>query len=82
VKNIFCIKPPTQRLPSQNSGGTLGQCNGVLSIDWNAFRASSLGALGQPFAVGQHVYAQGWFRDPPAPKTTNLSNGLEFLVQP
>jgi hypothetical protein len=25
---------------------------------------------------------QAWFRDPPAPKTTNLSNAVELTVQP
>jgi hypothetical protein len=28
------------------------------------------------------VNAQAWFRDPPAPGTTNLSNGLQFTMCP
>jgi hypothetical protein len=32
--------------------------------------------------VGQKVYAQAWYRDPPAPKTTNLSNAIELTVGP
>jgi hypothetical protein len=28
------------------------------------------------------IDAQAWFRDPPAPKTTNLSDGREFTVVP
>jgi hypothetical protein len=80
--SFLCVKPPTQRTPAQNTGGTLAGCDGALSLDWNAFRATHPGALGDPFSIGQHVFAQGWFRDPPAPKTTNLSNGLDFVVGP
>ena len=32
------------------------------------------------FQGGETVNAQGWFRDPQASKTTNLSDGLEFVV--
>jgi hypothetical protein len=67
---------------TQNSGGTLGNCDGTLSVDWNVFRATHPSALGAPFTAGRVVYAQGWFRDPPAPKTTSLSNGLIFMLCP
>jgi hypothetical protein len=30
--------------------------------------------------AGLVVDAQAWYRDPPAPKSTNLSGGLEFIV--
>jgi hypothetical protein len=80
--SFLCVKPPTQRTPAQNSGGTAGQCNGNLALDWNAFRAANPTALGSPFAAGQHIYAQGWYRDPPAPKTTSLSNALDFTLLP
>jgi hypothetical protein len=53
-----------------------------LTLDWNAYVAANPTALGAPFASGQHVFAQGWFRDPSSPKTTMLSDGLEFVVQP
>ena len=79
---FLCVKAPTQRLPSLNSGGTANACDGTLSADWNAYIASHPGAVGQPFVGGETVWAQAWFRDPPAPKTTNLSNGLVFLVTP
>jgi hypothetical protein len=78
----LCVKPPTQRMGSQNSGGTSGACDGVLSTDWNSFVSSNPGALGAPFSGGESVWAQGWFRDPPSPKTTNLSNALVFTVAP
>jgi hypothetical protein len=80
--SFLCVKSPTQRTPTQNSGGTINTCNGSFSIDWNAYIANTAGALGTPFVGGETVYAQGWFRDPPAPKTTNLSNALQFLVCP
>jgi hypothetical protein len=80
--SFLCVKVPTQRLGTQNSGGTTGACNGVLAQDWNAYIATHTGLLGQPFTGGETVWAQAWFRDPPAPKTTNLSDGLVFLVAP
>jgi hypothetical protein len=80
--SFLCVKPPTQRMGTQSSGGTLGACDGTLSIDWNTFVSTNPGVLGTPFAAGAAVFAQGWFRDPPSPKTTSLSNGLRFLVCP
>ena len=80
--SFLCVKPPTQRTPAQSSGGTFNQCDGALALDWNAFIAANPSALGAPFAAGQHVYAQGWFRDPPSPKHTLLSNALDFIVGP
>jgi hypothetical protein len=53
-----------------------------MSLDWNAFVASHPGAVGTPFSAGQLVQAQGWFRDPPSPKSTMLSNAIEFVVAP
>jgi hypothetical protein len=35
-----------------------------------------------PLAPGDKLYAQGWFRDPAAPKSTNLTNALELTVAP
>jgi hypothetical protein len=82
TSSYLCVKPPTQRTAVLSTGGTDGQCDGSLALDWNAFIASNPTALGVPFAAGQHVYAQAWYRDPPSPKTTNLSNALQFAVGP
>jgi hypothetical protein len=71
-----------QRTPVQFSGGSFFSCDGALSLDWNAYVTSNPAALGAPFAGGEIVHAQGWFRDPPAPKGTNLSDGLRFVVLP
>ncbi len=80
--SFFCVKSPTQRMGAQLSGGTFGACDGSLSQDWLAFVAANPGALGAPYSVGQIVNAQAWYRDPPAMKTTNLSDALEFVTQP
>ncbi len=80
--SYLCVKSPTQRMSLLNSNGNAGLCNGTLSIDWLAWLAANPGALGAPFSSGVGVNAQAWFRDPPAAKTTNLSNGLEFVTVP
>lgn len=80
--SYLCVKAPTQRTGVQVSGGSIGLCDGVLQLDWNAYRAAHPSALGAPLTPGQTIYAQTWFRDPPSPKTTSLSNALEFVVQP
>lgn len=80
--SVLCVKAPTQRMLTHNSGGTAGACDGTLSEDWNAFIASTPTALGQPFSGGETVSAQAWYRDPPSSKTTALSNALTFTVEP
>jgi hypothetical protein len=64
------------------SGGTANACDGAYSQDWLAFVAANPTALGAPYSAGQVVNAQAWYRDPPASKTTNLSNALEFTLAP
>jgi len=78
----LCVKPPTQRTPAQNSGGNAGQCDGALTLEWSSFVAAHPTSLGAPFAAGDEVFAQAWFRDPPAPKSTSLSNGVSWRVCP
>ncbi len=80
--STLCVKAPLQRTATQTSGGTDGACDGAFVLDFNTYLAEHPTALGQPFATATSVCAQGWFRDPPAPKGTNLSNALEFVVQP
>jgi len=80
--SFLCVKPPTQRLPAGASGGTAGACDGLLSVDFNAFMAANPAALGGPFNGGEQVFAQAWFRDPPSPKSTSLSDALSFTVCP
>jgi len=80
--SFLCVKSPTQRTGVQLSGGTSGTCSGQLSLDFLQFVATNPAALGAPLQAGATVQAQAWYRDPPAPKSTSLSNALEFLVQP
>lgn len=77
-----CVQNPVQRMGTQSSGGAIGACDGAYSEDWNAYRVSHSGALGQPFAAGEAVLAQSWYRDPAAPKGSGFSNAIEFYVQP
>jgi formylglycine-generating enzyme required for sulfatase activity len=77
-----CIANPTGRTGDRQSGGTAGLCNGEFRLDFNAWRSANPGALGSPFVAGQVLHAQGWFRDPGAPKHTNLSNALRFVLGP
>ncbi|NUP95422.1 MAG: VCBS repeat-containing protein [Planctomycetaceae bacterium] len=80
--SFLCVKAPTQRLPTLTSGGTNNSCTGSFSIDWQAWMATHPSALGQPLTTGQLFQAQCWFRDPPAPGTTNLSQGVEWQLCP
>jgi hypothetical protein len=77
-----CVRQPLQRMDVQSSGGVAGGCAGLLATDWNAFIATHPAALGAPVAPGLVVDAQAWFRDPGAPGLSNLSNAVEFTVQP
>jgi subtilisin-like proprotein convertase family protein len=81
--SFLCVKAPTQRMQAQSSGGTAGQCNGSLVQDFFQYtQVLNPFALGSPQTPGQVYDAQAWFRDPPAAKTTNLSNGIEFTLCP
>lgn len=80
--SYLCVKPPSQRTLVQSSAGSSGQCDGALALDFLAWVAAHPNALGTPLAAGQTLWSQVWLRDPPAPKTTNLSNGVRFTLQP
>ena len=79
--SFLCVKGPTQRMSVVNSGGTAGQCDGALVQDFHVYLNANPGSVGQPFASGNDVFVQGWYRDPPATKTTNLSNALKLTFQ-
>jgi hypothetical protein len=76
--SFMCVKAPRQQTPLQISGGTFGQCDGTATIDLLAFIAANSANLGNGFVGGEVIQAQCWYRDPPAPKTTNLTNAVEF----
>ena len=80
--SFLCVKSPTQRTGTQTASGTVDACDGTLSLDWNAYLSSHPNALGNPFQAGEKLQLQAWFRDPPAGKSTNLSNAIEMYFLP
>jgi hypothetical protein len=80
--SILCVKAPTQRTGTQMTGGTNNACDGSMALDFNAYVAANPTSLGLPLMAGQHIYGQGWFRDPPSCKTTSLSDGVDMTVEP
>ncbi|MCC7012025.1 MAG: FG-GAP repeat protein [Planctomycetes bacterium] len=80
--SFLCVISPTQRCSALSTAGTSGACDGFVTFDWLAFRSANPGALGGALAPGQIVQAQCWYRDPPSPKTTQLSNAIEFATSP
>ncbi|MCY3002830.1 MAG: proprotein convertase P-domain-containing protein [Planctomycetota bacterium] len=68
--SVLCVKAPTQRMAVQISGGFAVTCTGTYFQDC----AGALAAAG--VTTGTTVYVQCWYRDPPAPKNTNLTNAV------
>lgn len=77
-----CVGFPWTRVSALNATGTLGQCDGVYTLDWLAWSANNPGAQGQPLTAGSTFYIQGWYRDPGAPKNSNLSDAISFTLCP
>ncbi len=77
----LCLKAPTRRTATQNSGGNTGSsdCSGVFSLDFNVRIQSGVDPT---LVAGAEVFGQYWSRDPASPSTTSLSNALRFLVSP
>jgi hypothetical protein len=83
--SFLCVKSPTNRTtPGTSSvGSNVGDpCEGTMSINFTAWMAANPGHLGTPHAAGQSLYCQQWYRDPPAVKSTSLSNGLVLVFAP
>jgi hypothetical protein len=80
--SFLCVKSPTQRTFTASSGGTVGACDGSLTLDWLAYMAGNPWAIGQPLVPGAGFDGQFWFRDPPAPRGTNLSDALHWTLCP
>ena len=75
--SYLCVAAPVKRTGNQASGGTAGLCDGSFALDFNAWMAAN--PTKAP-GMGEVVYMQAWFRDPPSPKTTSLSDGLRFVM--
>lgn len=80
--SLLCVKTPVQRTTLSNSGGTIGACDGSFTLDFTAYLATHPNSLGAPFVGGDEVWMQTWYRDPPAPKSTSLSNALKVTLCP
>jgi hypothetical protein len=80
--SFLCVKAPTQRTATQNSGGTLNNCDGSMALDVFGYAQSHPWALGMPISPGSSMWFQSWFRDPPSSKTTMLSDGLFVTYTP
>lgn len=85
AQSIQCVKSPVQRLNgipgASGSTGGAGFCQGNYTVNFNAIIQGAFpGLLGVPMAAGQGVNVQAWFRDPPATKTTQLSDSVGFTV--
>lgn len=79
--NILCVFGPRQRLPVSSTGGA-GTCGGSLAIDLAAWIAANPAALGAPFAGGEQLFIQGWYRDFTAPLGTSLTSAWTVAVSP
>jgi hypothetical protein len=77
-----CVRQPVQRVSPQSSGGTANTCSGTYAIDLRNYLANRPTAIGNPLFAGEVFNAQLWFRDPPAPSTSNLSNAVQFTLAP
>ncbi|MCY3002131.1 MAG: formylglycine-generating enzyme family protein [Planctomycetota bacterium] len=79
--SYLCVKAPTARIAIANTGGTAGQCNGSLAMNWDAYQLGNPTALGAPWSAGTKLFVQSWYRDPLAPRGTNLSDAVELTVR-
>ena len=77
---VRCVGSPFLRTVVQATGGTLGACDGTMVLDWNLYVATHPSTLGAPFMVGDAIWAQGWYRDPPSTKGTQMSDAIEFVL--
>ncbi len=80
--SLRCVRNPVQRTGAGQTGGTAGACDGSLTLDWDAYQQSHPAALGAPWLPGASACAQAWFRDPPSPGGTLLTNAVVLLVAP
>ena len=78
----LCVQPPLRRTAVQSSGGNptpANDCSGAFAVDFNSWRATSLDPA---LFAGQHVFAQYLSRDPSPASQTNLTDAVEFYLEP
>lgn len=81
----LCVGAPRKRLFNRPtiSSGTPGLCDGAISIDLLAFITANPLTLGAPFAAGDTVYLQGWYRDVGlGSKNIATTDGLKVTFTP
>jgi hypothetical protein len=78
----LCVQPPLRRLFVVNSGGATPpaiDCSGQLACDFNTWCSTA----SDPFLfAGQHVQAQYYVRDPGAAFLVNVTDAIEFYLEP
>jgi hypothetical protein len=82
IGGTLCVRPPLRRTPLQNAGGNAApalDCSGAFALDFNAWTATGADPALFP---GQHVRAQCYSRDPGASFQLNLSDAVEFFLEP
>ncbi|MDP1795387.1 MAG: hypothetical protein Q8K63_14710 [Acidimicrobiales bacterium] len=78
----LCVQPPLARTPVQNSGGSAApttDCSGAFAFDFNRWTAAGRDPA---LFAGQHVRAQYYSRDPGASFQLNVSDAIEFRLEP
>jgi hypothetical protein len=78
----LCVQPPLRRTPLVNSGGApspADDCSGELTRDFNTWVSV---ANDPSLFAGQRVRAQFYSRDPGAPQNLNLTDAIEFYLEP
>ena len=77
----LCVAGPLHRTPGIGSGGSISgsDCTGSFSFDFNAWIQ---GGSDPQLQVGQEVFAQYWYRDLVSSRGMNLTDGVQFTIQP
>jgi hypothetical protein len=78
----LCVHAPLHRTPLQNSAGTplpTNDCSGTFAFDFNAWTSSGVDAS---LFAGQHVRAQYYSRDPGSSAQVNVTDAVDFLLEP
>ena len=78
----MCVQPPLMRTPLQDSGGNsapANDCSGAYALDFNRWTAAGRDPA---LFAGQHVRAQYYSRDPGASFQLNLTDAVEFYLEP